>query len=114
MFSFGVLVIERLIWILAIHRTRAACIHQVPAAEFELNPDECFELLKPLYGLCAASDLWHETLRKHLTYDFNLLQTKTDPSLYFSYDENGELEGINRFYVNELLRAGKEKFKEKC
>ena len=85
-----------------------------PAQELELEPNECFDLLKPLYGLCVAVDLWHETLRKHLTNDLHLIQTKEDPSLCFSFDEDDELEGINGPYVDELILAGKEKFEEKC
>ena len=33
------------------------------APEFELEPDECFELLKPLHGLGGAGELWHMTLQ---------------------------------------------------
>ena len=36
-----------------------------PAPEFELSPEECFELLLPLDGLCDAVDLWHKTLHTH-------------------------------------------------
>ncbi len=34
-----------------------------PASEFQREPHECFELLRPLYGLCDAGDLWHQTLK---------------------------------------------------
>ena len=37
-----------------------------PAPEFELAPHECFQLLKPLYGLGDAGDLWHSRLQNHL------------------------------------------------
>lgn len=35
-----------------------------PAPEFELSPDECFELLRLLYGLIDTDDLLHEPLMK--------------------------------------------------
>ena len=75
------------------------------APEFELDPSECFELLLPLYGLCDAGDLWHQTLRKDLTDELELEPTKVDPSHYFSF-RLGELIGINGTYVDDLLRAG--------
>ena len=50
---------------------RRVFIHN-PAPEFELDPHECFELLKPLYGLCDSGDLWHETLQKHLLDDMEM------------------------------------------
>ncbi len=33
-----------------------------PVPEFELAPEQCLQLLKPLYGLCESGDLWHKTL----------------------------------------------------
>ena len=91
---------------------RRVFIHN-PAPEFELDPSECFELLLPLYGLCDAGDLWHQTLRKHLTDELELEPTKVDPSLYFSF-RLGELVGINGTYVDDLLRAGDNGFHKKC
>ena len=82
-----------------------------PAAEFELNPNECFELLKPSYGLSDADDLWHMTVDKHLAGEFLLVSTKTDPPLYFSF-HCSEFIGIDGLYVDDLLRAGTVEFRE--
>ena len=84
-----------------------------PAPEFELLPHECFELLRPLYGLIDAGDLLHKTLHKHLTEDIGLEATKADPSLYFSFRE-GKLIGINGSNVDDLLRAGGNDFRNIC
>ena len=82
-----------------------------PAPEFNLHHDECFELLRPLYRLGDAGDLWHRTLHTHLTNDLKLQQTKTDPSLYFAI-ASGELIVINGSYADDLPRAGTTAFKE--
>ena len=84
-----------------------------PAPEFELQPDKCFELLRPLYGLSDADDLWHRTLHRHLVEELELVSSKADPSLYFSFTA-GELSGINGYYVDDLLRAGTPEFQERC
>ena len=91
---------------------RRVFIHN-PAHEFELDPKECFELLRPLYGLCDAGDLWHESLNRHLREDLNLQPTKADPSLYFSFRDD-KLVGIHGSYVDDLLRSGDSEFKEFC
>ena len=88
---------------------RRVFIHN-PAPEFELDPHECFELLKPLYGLCDSGDLWHETLQKHLLDDLAMEPTKSDPSISFSFSNNC-LSGINTSYVDDLLRAGTKEFR---
>ena len=36
-----------------------------PVPEFELQPEQCLKLLKPLYGLCDSGDLWHKTVDEH-------------------------------------------------
>ena len=36
-----------------------------PAPKFELERKECFELLRLLYGLADAGDLWHRSLENH-------------------------------------------------
>ena len=84
-----------------------------PAPEFELSPNECFELLRPLYGLSDAGDLWHQTLHAHLVNDLGLVPTTVDPSLYFAR-ANGELVGLNGSYVDDLLRAGTTSFRTTC
>ena len=80
------------------------------APEFELEPHECFELLRLLYRLSDAGDLWHLTLHKHLIKDLGLVPTKADPSLHLSFRQ-GALTGINGSYVDDLLRAGTPDFK---
>ena len=72
--------------------------------EFELRPEESFELLKPLYALSDAGELWHLTLDKQLTERLGLEPTKADPSLYFSL-RRGELIGTNRTYVDDFYAA---------
>ncbi len=79
------------------------------APEFELEPSECFELLRPLYGLIEAGDLWHITLHNHLTEELGLVPKKADPSLYSAF-RLGELHGINGSYADELLCAGTPEF----
>ena len=82
-----------------------------PAPEFELEPSECFELLRPLYGLYDAGDLWHESLNLHLTQELKFQPTKIDPSLYFSF-RNNKLVEIHGSYVDDLLRTGDIEFKK--
>ena len=75
-----------------------------PAPAFELDPHECFELLRPLYSLSDAGDLWHKTLHSHLVEYLQLTPTKTDPSLYFAR-WNGEITGLRGSYFDDLLRV---------
>ena len=42
-----------------------------------------------------------------------MIPTKCDPSLYFSF-RNGDLIGMNRSYVDDLLRAGTFKLRSQC
>ena len=53
-----------------------------PAPEFELTPEQCLELLKPIYGLADSGDQWHSTLDDYIQNDLNMTPTIIDPSLY--------------------------------
>ena len=48
------------------------------AKVFELDPSECLELLRPLYGLCDAGEIWHESLNQHPVQDLHLVPIKID------------------------------------
>lgn len=49
-----------------------------PAPEFELSPEPCLKLLRPLYGRCDAGDLWHTTLDKHYCHELKMKPFRTN------------------------------------
>ena len=55
------------------------------APEFELEADQCFELLKPLYDPANSGDLRHKSLDTHHTEDLDMTQKVADPSIYFRF-----------------------------
>ena len=69
--------------------------------EFELEPEQCLKLLKPLYGLCDSGDLWHETLDEHFRKELGLKQGKLDPALY-AFDPGSDLKGLTGSYVDAV------------
>ena len=77
-----------------------------PAEESRFEPEQCFELLRPIYGLADAGDLCHVTMDKHLIDDLQMEQSKSDPSLYFHFDSD-KLIGVKGTYVDYLLPCGK-------
>ena len=83
---------------------------KTPVPAFNLKPDECLKLLKPLYGLCESGDLWHATLDKHHRKDLGMVPLRSDPSLY-ALKSNGKLEGLAGGYVDDLIRTGTPRFK---
>ena len=80
-----------------------------PAPELELSPEECLELLKPIYGLVDSGDEWNQTLDDHLQIDLKMTSTIIDPSLYCQFEDD-KLVGINGSYVDDLPRAGKDEW----
>ena len=82
-----------------------------PVAEFELNPGQCLQLLKPLYGRCEAGDLWHATLDKHHRHDLEMTPFRIDPALYYLLD-NGNLRWLSGSYVDDLIRSGDQHFRK--
>jgi len=84
---------------------------QIP--EFELAPHECLKLMKPLYGLCDAGDLWASTMDKHHRIDLGLKSLRSDPALYIS-TKDGKVNGFSGSYVDDMLRAGDATFRSHC
>ncbi len=84
-----------------------------PAEDFELKPEECLELIRPLCGLFKSGDLWFETLDNHLREDLSMVPMKTDRALYLKV-EDGNLICMNAYYVENMLRAGSTDFREHC
>lgn len=80
-----------------------------PVAEFELEPHQCLQLLKPLYGLCESGDLWFATMDKHHRLDLGMKALCSDPALYYLI-RDGSLIGVAGSYVDDLLRNERDEF----
>lgn len=81
-----------------------------PVPEFELDPSQFLQILKPLYGLCESGDLWHETLDRHHREDLGMKPLRSDPALYVLMKDN-LLQELSGGYVDDLMRAGNKKFR---
>ena len=79
--------------------------------EFELEPHQCLQLVKPLYGLCESGDLWHQTLDTHHREDLGMKPLRSDPVLY-TLIVNGRLRGLSGGYVDDVIRAGDAHFQK--
>ena len=82
-----------------------------PIPEFELDPSQCLQLLKPLYGLCESGDLWHRTLDEHHKRILGMTPMKFYPALY-TWIKEGSVRGLSGTYVDDLLRADTKEFEE--
>ena len=82
-----------------------------PVPEFELKPEECLQLLKPLYGLCESGDIWHATMDRHHREDLGMTAFKLDPALYYIMSDE-VLSGLSGAYVDDFIRSGDSRFRE--
>ena len=82
-----------------------------PAKEFNLPHDKCLKIVKPLYGLCDAGDLWYETLDQHHRKNLKMEPFRIDTALYSS-GEGDNLKGLSGCYVDDLLRCGNFEFEK--
>lgn len=73
--------------------------------ESALGPSQCWQLVKPLYGLCELEDLWHKTLHEHHRIGLSMNEMRSDPALYV-HKKDGVPIGLSRGYVDDLIRAG--------
>lgn len=64
--------------------------------------------MKLLYALSESGDFWHNTFKKHLTEDFELHLTPTDPSLYRGSNENRI--GFLGLKIDDIISCGNEVF----
>lgn len=77
--------------------------------EFELEPNQCLKLLKPLYGLCESGDLWHQTFADHHKKELGMVPLRSDQALYI-WIPGKDLKGLSGCYVDDILRAGDPSF----
>lgn len=91
---------------------RDVFIRNVPP-EFNLKPDEAIQLVKPLYGLSESGDLWHATLDRHHRKELRMHPLASDQALFTEHTD-GTLSGLSALYVDDLLRAGTNAFRERC
>ena len=77
-----------------------------PETELELYPQECLELLLPIFGLAESEDEWHQALDHHVQIDLKMNPTIINPSLYCLFEDDKSI-GINVGYVDDFLQAGK-------
>lgn len=82
-----------------------------PGPEFALKPEECLQLLRPLYGLCDAGDLWQSTLDHHHREDLGMTSSNLDAKFYYLL-ENKVLVGLSGTDVDDLFRAGNQQFRQ--
>lgn len=82
-----------------------------PSREFELNPDQLLQLLKPLYGLPDSGDYWHTTFAQHIEKDLGMTRMVGDLSTFFKYIR-GRLAGIAGTYVDDCLMTGNDEFRK--
>jgi hypothetical protein len=69
------------------------------------------ELHKPVYGLADAPKLWWQSLTKALK-DMNMEQSKLDGCLFYSRDQENQLNGVIAFHVDDLILGGTKEFHE--
>ena len=80
-----------------------------PVPEFELDPNQSLQLLRPLYGLCESGDLWYKTLDDYHRNDLGMNPMRSDPAFYVSM-KNNLLQGMSGTYVDDILRSGNPDF----
>ena len=81
-------------------------IRQPPYFIDPLHPRRVWLLLKGLYGTKQGGKIWYETFTGHLTEEVGLIAHASDPCLFTSVDENGEVNAISSIYVDDAIIGG--------
>jgi Reverse transcriptase (RNA-dependent DNA polymerase) len=74
-------------------------------AELKLKPHEALRLLRPLYGLTEAGDLWHAEFTSQYRDKFGMVELQSEPALYAKFTED-VIRGVTGLYVDDTISAG--------
>jgi Reverse transcriptase (RNA-dependent DNA polymerase) len=78
-------------------------------AELRLKPHEALRLLRPLYGLSEAGDLWHSEFSSQYRDKLGMQELKSEPALYAKFKED-VLRGLTGIYVDDTISTGTDEF----
>jgi hypothetical protein len=78
-------------------------------AELNLKPHEALRLLRPLYGLTEAGDLWNAEFTSQYRDKFGMEELQSEPALYAKFAKD-VIRGITGLYVDDTLSAGTDEY----
>ncbi len=87
-------------------------VYILPPIEAGLDDKTVWKLRVAVYGLADASREWYKTSRRLLN-ECGLMEVTTEPSLFYSVDEQGRLDGILAAHVDDFLYGGEINFLNK-
>jgi Reverse transcriptase (RNA-dependent DNA polymerase) len=80
-------------------------------AELHLRPEQALRLLKPLYGLADAGDLWHAEFSDHHREILRMEELDSEPALYAKFQADF-ISGMTGLYVDDTVSAGTHHFEK--
>ena len=72
----------------------------------ELEDDEVFLAVKPLYGIPESGLHWFIIYQTHHVDNIGMIPTTVDPCLLYRRSENGEIEGVTSLQVDDSFGFG--------
>jgi Reverse transcriptase (RNA-dependent DNA polymerase) len=92
--------------------TMSRSVYLKPPPELELQ-GKYLLLVKPLYGLTDAGDIWHQTLSEFIKRSLSMHELIGDPGVLYHSNTSGILMGLILSYVDDLIITGCPEFLEK-
>ena len=80
----------------------------------DYDPEQVFEIVKPMYGLNDSPQMWFSKFRDTVEA-LNWTQSKLDPCVYFLWDHAGaqpDLAGVLGVHVDDVVIGGRGKYFE--
>ena len=87
-------------------------VYVLPPPEAALGEETLWKLRVAVYGLADASREWYRTTKRMLK-DCGLQEVKNEPSLFYSIDRDGKLDGVLAALVDDTLYGGEVSFLNK-